>query len=112
MPTYEYVCESCGHELEIFQSMAEGAKRKCPACGTLKLRRRIGAGAGIVFKGSGFYETDYRSKSYHEAKRADEKGGDKSSSKTSDSSSSKDSSASKKQDTPKGSSGVDKAGQD
>ena len=89
MPTYDYLCESCGHELEIFQSMTEGHKRKCPACGTLKLRRLIGTGAAIVFKGSGFYQTDYRSKSYHEAKAADEKANtegakDSSSSKTSD----------------------------
>ncbi len=89
MPTYDYLCESCGHALEIFQSMTEGHKRKCPACGTLKLRRLIGTGAAIVFKGSGFYQTDYRSKSYHEAKAADEKAGaggaqDSSSSKTSD----------------------------
>ena len=62
MPTYDYVCTLCGHELEIFQSMTEGAKRKCPACGEQGLKRRIGAGAGLIFKGSGFYQTDYRKK--------------------------------------------------
>lgn len=112
MPTYDYLCESCGHELEIFQSMTEGHKRKCPACGTLKLRRLIGAGAAIMFKGSGFYETDYRSKSYHEAKAADEKAGaggaqDSSSSKTSDKS--KTSDHSKQSDNQKKSNKSDKS---
>lgn len=64
MPTYDYVCEACGAELELFQSMKESPKKKCPECGKLKLKRRIGAGAGIIFKGSGFYQTDYRSESY------------------------------------------------
>jgi putative FmdB family regulatory protein len=71
MPTYEYICGSCGHELEVFQSMSEARKRKCPDCGTLKLQRKIGMGAGIIFKGSGFYETDYRSSSYSEGKKAE-----------------------------------------
>jgi len=71
MPTYDYVCGSCGHELEVFQSMNEPKKRKCPACGTLKLQRRIGIGAGVLFKGSGFYETDYRSSSYQAGVKAD-----------------------------------------
>ncbi len=70
MPTYDYVCQSCGHALEIFQSMSEGPKRKCPECGQLKLQRQIGAGAGILFKGSGFYETDYRSESYAKGAKA------------------------------------------
>lgn len=73
MPTYDYACKACGAELEIFHSMTESAKRKCPECGELKLQRQIGAGAGILFKGDGFYETDYRSKSYTEGKKADEK---------------------------------------
>jgi putative FmdB family regulatory protein len=64
MPHYDYVCEACGHEFEIFQSMSESTKKKCPECGKLKLYRKIGAGAGVLFKGSGFYETDYRSDSY------------------------------------------------
>ena len=59
MPTYDYVCEACNHEFELFQSIKEGAKRKCPECGRQKLRRLIGPGAAIVFKGSGFYATDY-----------------------------------------------------
>ena len=73
MPTYDYDCEACGAKLEIFQSMSESPKRKCPECGKLKLKRRIGSGAGILFKGSGFYETDYRSSSYKQAAEADKK---------------------------------------
>lgn len=60
MPTYEYLCEACGHELEAFQSMKEAPLLKCPKCGKKKLRRKIGTGAAIIFKGSGFYETDYK----------------------------------------------------
>jgi putative FmdB family regulatory protein len=71
MPTYDYVCDACGHEVEIFQSMSEAPKKKCPACGKPKLRRRIGTGGGILFKGSGFYQTDYRSDSYKSAAKAD-----------------------------------------
>ncbi len=65
MPTYEYDCKGCGKRAEFFQSMSEAPKRKCPHCGLRNgLRRRIGCGAGIIFRGSGFYETDYRSESY------------------------------------------------
>ena len=67
MPTYEYECEACGHRFEKFQSITAAALRKCPACGKSRLRRLIGAGAGVIFKGSGFYETDYRSDSYRKA---------------------------------------------
>lgn len=71
MPTYDYVCDACGHALEIFQSISEAPKKKCPACGRSKLARRIGAGAGFLFKGAGFYKTDYRSDSYKAGQRAD-----------------------------------------
>ncbi len=71
MPTYDYQCDACGHTMELFQSMSASPKRKCPACGKLKLRRLIGTGAGIIFKGGGFYETDYRSDSYNKAAKAD-----------------------------------------
>ena len=64
MPTYEYECDACGHTFERFQSITAGAVRKCPECGRLKVRCLIGAGSGVIFKGSGFYETDYRSKEY------------------------------------------------
>ena len=60
MPIYEYECEKCGHRFEVFQSITDRVIRKCPKCGKLKLRRLIGSGAGIIFRGSGFYETDYR----------------------------------------------------
>ena len=86
MPTYEYRCDACGHELEEFQSMSAKPLRKCPKCGKRKLTRLIGIGAGIIFKGSGFYETDYRSEGYKKDAKAekdaakpkkDDKGGDK-----------------------------------
>ena len=76
MPTYDYRCHACDHELEIFQSMSESPKRKCPACGRLKLRRQIGNGAGIIFKGSGFYQTDYRSDSYKKKAKAEKESAD------------------------------------
>ncbi len=71
MPTYDYVCEACGHALEIFQSISEAPKKKCPACGRSKLARRIGTGAGFLFKGAGFYKTDYRSESYKAGEKAE-----------------------------------------
>src|SRR5262245_1301281 len=72
MPTYDYVCDACDHRFEEFQSMSEEALRKCPQCKKLKLRRLFGSGAAILFKGSGFYETDYRSDSYKQAAKADQ----------------------------------------
>jgi putative FmdB family regulatory protein len=80
MPTYEYRCDGCGHELELFQSITEPPKKKCPACKKSRLKRKIGGGAGFLFKGSGFYLTDYRSDSYKKAAEADSKPGDSSSS--------------------------------
>jgi len=71
MPTYEYRCDACGHELEEFQSMSAKALKKCPDCGKNKLTRLIGTGAGIIFKGSGFYETDYRSEGYKKDAKAE-----------------------------------------
>jgi len=73
MPTYEYQCNACGHEFELFQSMTAPVKKKCPECGKLKLARLIGTGAGVLFRGSGFYETDYRSESYKKAAEAEKK---------------------------------------
>jgi len=64
MPTYDYQCSACDHQFEVFQPINAPLKRKCPACGERKLKRLIGAGAAVVFKGSGFYQTDYRSESY------------------------------------------------
>ena len=71
MPTYEYVCDACGYGFERFQSITDKTMRKCPDCGERKLRRLIGTGGGIIFKGAGFYETDYRSESYKTAARQD-----------------------------------------
>lgn len=67
MPTYDYKCDACDHSFELFQSITEPVKRKCPQCGRTKLRRLFGTGAAVVFKGSGFYQTDYRSESYRKA---------------------------------------------
>ena len=64
MPTYEYRCSACDHSFELFQSIKAASVRKCPQCGKLKVKRIIGIGAGVIFKGSGFYQTDYRSESY------------------------------------------------
>lgn len=71
MPTYDYRCTACDHSFEEFQSMSAKTLKKCPACGKNTLERLIGIGAGVIFKGSGFYETDYRSESYKKAADAD-----------------------------------------
>jgi len=71
MPTYDYVSDACQHSFELFQSIKDAPKKKCPECGRPKLRRLIGPGAAIVFKGSGFYKTDYRSESYKKAAAAE-----------------------------------------
>ncbi len=60
MPTYEYECRACGHRFDAFQRMSDPTRRKCPKCAKLKLQRLISGGAGVIFKGSGFYETDYK----------------------------------------------------
>lgn len=70
MPTYEYVCEGCGHEFERFQKMSDHAVRECPECGRHDVRRRISTGGGVLFKGPGFYATDYRKPSPGESKSA------------------------------------------
>jgi putative FmdB family regulatory protein len=72
MPTYEYECEACGHAFEQFQSIKAEPVKKCPSCGKKKVKRLLGTGAGFVFKGSGFYITDYRSDSYNKAAKAAE----------------------------------------
>jgi putative FmdB family regulatory protein len=72
MPTYDYECQACGHTFEEFQMMSEEPLTKCPACKKKKLKRLIGTGAAILFKGSGFYQTDYRSESYKSSAKAEE----------------------------------------
>ena len=74
MPTYDYQCDSCGHKFEHFQSIKDEPLRKCPECKKRKLRRLFGTGAALVFKGSGFYQTDYRSESYKKAAAAESNG--------------------------------------
>jgi putative FmdB family regulatory protein len=85
MPTYDYECGSCEHAFELFQSIVEPVKKKCPRCGRKSLRRLFGTGAALIFKGSGFYQTDYRSESYKKGAEADKKSTDSGSSKSSDS---------------------------
>lgn len=75
MPTYEYECTKCGHRFERFQGMNDEALKKCPEC-RCKVKRLIGTGAGIIFKGSGFYQTDYRSKDYHAEAKKDKSAGE------------------------------------
>lgn len=109
MPTYDYECDACGHEFELFQGINDPVQRKCPDCGKLKLRRLFGTGAAVVFKGSGFYQTDYRSDSYKKAAEKDKKkssessgsSSEKSSEKSSDKSSDKSSTSGESKAKPK-----------
>ncbi len=105
MPTYDYICDKCAHEFEAFESIKADPQRTCPKCHEEALRRKLGPGAAILFKGSGFYQTDYRSESYKKAAKADSSssssspsGGDSKSSGSSSGSSS--SSASGSSSTP------------
>lgn len=76
MPTYEYQCSACGNKFEAFQSITAKPLKKCPNCGKNSARRLISAGAGVIFKGSGFYETDYRSDNYKAAAKNESSAGD------------------------------------
>ncbi|TWU37783.1 Zinc ribbon domain protein [Novipirellula aureliae] len=108
MPTYDYECEACNHAMELFQGINDPVLKKCPACGKNKLKRLFGTGAAIMFKGSGFYQTDYRSEGYKKAAKADKKsaseskGGD---SKKTESKASETKSPAKAETKPKSSSG-------
>lgn len=95
MPTYEYHCDTCGHTFEEFQAISEPPVDRCPECGAVP-RRLISGGTGLIFKGSGFYITDYRDKKYNEAATKDSPGSTESTAKkeSSDSPSKPDSSPS------------------
>jgi putative FmdB family regulatory protein len=88
MPTYDYECKACHHRWEMFQSIKADPEKKCPKCGKRQAQRVIGSGSGIIFKGSGFYQTDYRSSAYKKEAAADKKAAEGANSK-SDSSSAK-----------------------
>ncbi|MCZ6654937.1 MAG: zinc ribbon domain-containing protein [Planctomycetota bacterium] len=81
MPTYDYQCEACDHAFEEYQSITAKPIRKCPSCGQRKLVRLIGTGGGVIFKGSGFYQTDYRSAEYKKSAEAEKKTTEKSKTK-------------------------------
>ena len=77
MPTYSYLCERCGSKFERFQAITAKPLRMCPKCGKKRLKRLIGTGSGIIFKGTGFYQTDYRSESYKKAEKSEKSGAEK-----------------------------------
>ncbi len=85
MPTYDYKCDACDAAWEVFQSIKAAQLKKCPECGKQKAKRQIGTGAGVIFKGSGFYQTDYRSDSYKKGAEAAKKGSESGSSGSADS---------------------------
>ena len=89
MPTYDYECDACGHTWELFQKITDDPVKKCPQCNKKKARRLFGTGAAVVFKGSGFYQTDYRSESYKKGAKADKKSNSDSKSGSDDKSSGK-----------------------
>ena len=101
MPTYDYICDGCKHEFEAFESIKADPQKLCPECKELTLRRKIGAGAAILFKGSGFYQTDYRSESYKKSAAADKPSESKPADTSSSSSSSTSSTTPAKSETAK-----------
>jgi putative FmdB family regulatory protein len=101
MPTYDYQCDACEHKFEVFQSISEDHLTKCPECKKKKLRRLFGTGAAIMFKGSGFYQTDYRSDSYKKGAEADKKASESSSSSGESKSEAKSSGDGKKSESKK-----------
>jgi len=91
MPTYDYQCKDCGYKFEKFQPITAPTLRKCPKCGKKKLQRLLGTGAGVIFKGNGFYQTDYRSKSYKKGQEREKAYSNKNSKKSKGKSESKSS---------------------
>ena len=110
MPTYDYECSACGQTVEIFHGMTEEPKRKCPECGKLKLKRLLGTGGGFLFKGDGFYITDYRSSDYKAKAKAESEAASSSASSASSSGDSKSSSSGESSSTAKKSESDKKAG--
>ena len=100
MPTYDYECDACQHKFELYQGINDEVKKKCPECKKNKLRRLLGTGAAIVFKGSGFYQTDYRSESYRKSQAAEKSSSGSESGAKSDSTSKSEGSA-KSESSPK-----------
>ena len=102
MPTYEYRCQECEEICEFLQSFSDPPKRKCPSCGRHRLKKMISGGAGLIFKGSGFYITDYRKADYEKDAKADKDSGkaDKDSGKSKSADSGKDSSGKSKDTKP------------
>lgn len=103
MPTYDYECDACEHKFELYQSISAEPEKVCPACKKKKLRRLIGTGGAVMFKGSGFYQTDYRSESYKKSAASDSKsssGGSDSKSETKSESKSETKSESKSESKP------------
>lgn len=82
MPTYDYECDACSHKFELYQSISAEPEKVCPSCKKKKLRRLIGTGGAVMFKGSGFYQTDYRSESYKKSAASDSKSSSGSESKS------------------------------
>ena len=104
MPTYDYKCQACGHDWELYQSMKDSPVTHCPKCKKKKAKRLLGLGAGIIFKGTGFYETDYKKKSGNEKKESSGDSGSSESKKPTDkSNSSSTESSSQKKDIKKSS---------
>ena len=101
MPTYDYECDACGHTWELFQRISEDPVKACPECKKKKARRLFGTGAAIMFKGSGFYETDYRSDSYKKGADKDKKSKSDSSSDSKSDTKSESKSSSKSDSKPK-----------
>lgn len=92
MPTYDYACDKCGYEFEYFQSMKDSHLTDCPECKENSLRRLLGSGAGIIFKGTGFYETDYKKKTPSSSEKSETSSSSKSESKSSETGSKNESS--------------------